>query len=125
MCAAPAMSFGRIFRPVDVNDAVAARLADLPARLPAMRIVSVASNCPTPNREASASTPYDCEFWDRCIANKPADWIAYLPRLSQASADQLKALGIEAISSIPSDFPLTSKQVIIRDAMASGQPYRD
>ena len=44
-------------------------------------------------------------------------------RLSQASADELKARGIESISSIPADFPLTSKQVIIRDATASGKPY--
>jgi hypothetical protein len=48
---------------------------------------------------------------------------AYLPRLPQASADQLKARGIEAISSIPADFPLTPKQVIIRDAIVTGKPY--
>jgi hypothetical protein len=78
-----------------------------------------------PNAEpgSQCGTPYDCEFWDRCIADKPADWIAYLPRLSQAQATQVKALGIDAISSIPPDFPLTSKQVIIRDALVSGRPY--
>jgi hypothetical protein len=53
----------------------------------------------------------------------PADWIAYLPRLSQACASQLQALGVDAISSIPPDFPLTPKQVIIRDAVITGQPY--
>jgi hypothetical protein len=35
----------------------------------------------------------------------------------------LEALGIESISAIPADFPLTWKQVIIRDAIASGRPY--
>ena len=69
------------------------------------------------------STPYDCEFWDRCTADTPADWIAYLPRLSAARSSQLKALGIDAISSIPPDFPLTAKQVIIRNALVSGRPY--
>jgi len=66
---------------------------------------------------------YACEFWDRCTAGKPVDWIAYFPRLSQARASELKAHGIESISSIPADFPLSSKQTIIRDATASGKPY--
>ena len=38
-------------------------------------------------------------------------------------SEALKALGIEAISAIPADFPLTWKQAIIRDATASGRPY--
>ena len=46
-----------------------------------------------------------------------------MPRLTSARASELKALGIEAISAIPADFPLTSKQSIIRDATASGQPF--
>jgi hypothetical protein len=36
---------------------------------------------------------------------------------------ELKVRGIESISLIPADFPLASKQIIIRDATASGQPY--
>ena len=56
-------------------------------------------------------------------SSTPADWVFYLPRLPQTSVSQLKARGIEAISSIPADFPLTSKQVIIRDAIANGKPY--
>ena len=72
---------------------------------------------------SQCGTPYACEFQDRCTANKPDDWITYLPRLTAARASALKALGIEAISAIPADFPLTWKQAIIRDATASGQPY--
>ena len=72
---------------------------------------------------SQCGTPYACEFWDRCTADKPADWINYLPRLSQSRASELKASGIESISAISADFPLTSKQVIIRDATASGNPY--
>jgi hypothetical protein len=117
------ISWTDFFARVDVNDAVAAKLVDLPARLPAMRGCLGSVELPSAEPGSQCSTPYGCEFWDRCIADKPADWIAYLPRLSQASADQLKARGIEAISSIPADFPLTPKQVVIRDATASGKPY--
>jgi hypothetical protein len=38
-------------------------------------------------------------------------------------ASELRALGIDAISSIPPEFPLTAKQVIIRDAIVTGRPY--
>ena len=117
------ISWTDFFARMDVNDAVAARLADLPARLPAVRDCLGRVELPNAEPGSQCSTPYDCEFWDRCIADKPADWIAYLPRLSQANADQLKALGIEAISSIPADFPLTPKQVLIRDAIANGKPF--
>ena len=51
------------------------------------------------------------------------EWIFYFPRLSQTRLGELKARGIEAISAIPADFPLTAKQAVIRDATANGRPY--
>ena len=117
------VSWTDFFARVNVNDTVVSKLAGLPARLPAMRDCLGGVELPHAEPGSQCSTPYDCEFWDRCIADKPADWIAYLPRLSQASVDQLRALGIEAISSIPADFPLTSKQITIRNAVVSGQPH--
>jgi len=111
------------FARVDVHDAVAARLVDLPHRLPALRDCLGMVELPHAEPGSQCGTPFACEFWDQCTADKPADWIRYLPRLSQASASDLEALGIESISLIPPNFPLTSKQVIIRDATASGHPY--
>jgi hypothetical protein len=111
------------FMRIDVGDAVVVRLIDLPARLPAMRDCLSMIRLPDAEPGSQCGTPYACEFWDRCTAGKPADWIAYFPRLSQARASELKAHGIESISVIPADFPLTSKQAIIRDATASGKPY--
>ena len=46
-----------------------------------------------------------------------------MPRLSQAQAESLNALAIEAISAIPPDFPLTARQIVIRDAIATGRPF--
>jgi hypothetical protein len=43
--------------------------------------------------------------------------------LSQGRASELKARGIESISAIPADYPLTAKQTIIRDAIANRRPY--
>ena len=111
------------FARTDAKDAVAATLVSLPGRLPLMRETLALPAPPAAEPGKHCDTPYGCEFWDRCTAGKPADWIDYLPRLTETRAGELKALGIEAISAIPADFPLTWKQVIIRDATASGRPY--
>jgi hypothetical protein len=111
------------FARVDVHDPVAARLVDLPGRLQTMRDCLGMVELPDAEPGSQCGTPYACEFWDRCTAKKPADWTFYLPRLPQAGVSVLKALGIESISCIPADFLLTPKQVIIRDATASGHPY--
>jgi len=117
------ISWTDFFTRLDVSDAVAARVVDLPARLPAMRDCLSTIGLPAAEPGSHCRSPYTCEFWDRCTSNKPADWIGYFPRLSEARATELTALGIESISAIPTDFPLTPKQTIIRDATASGQPY--
>jgi hypothetical protein len=107
----------------DVGDAVRARLIDLPTRLPEMRDSLGRIELPAAEPGSQCRSPYPCEFWVRCTAEKPADWIGYFPRLSQANAADLKARGIDSISAIPMDFPLTWKQSIIRNAIASRTPY--
>jgi hypothetical protein len=111
------------FTRLDVGDAVAVRLIDLPARLPVMRDCLGMIGLPNAEPGSQCGNPYACEFWDQCTADKPADWINYLPRLSQMRVSELKARGIESISAVPAEYPLTSKQSIIRDATASGKPY--
>lgn len=111
------------FRRVDTGRATAAALVDLPGRLRAMRDCLSITTLPAAEPGRQCGTPYGCEFWDRCTANRPPDWIHHLPRLSEARAAELTALGIEAVSAIPVGFPLSAKQTIIRDVIASGQPY--
>jgi hypothetical protein len=111
------------FARVDVSDDVAARVTEVPHHLPAMRDSLGRETLPHAEPGKQCSNPYACQFWDRCTADKPADWVRYMPRLTAAQADRLDALGVTAISDIPSDFPLAGKQAIIRDAIASGQPY--
>ncbi|MGC8469349.1 MAG: DUF2779 domain-containing protein, partial [Acetobacteraceae bacterium] len=111
------------FARVDVSADVAARVTEVPHHLPAMRNSLGRETLPPAEPGKQCSNPYACQFWDRCTADKPADWVRYMPRLTAAQADRLDALGVIAISDIPSDFPLAGKQAIIRDAIASGQPY--
>lgn len=111
------------FMRLDVGEAVAERLVNLPDHLPAVRDCLAMTDLPVVEPGSQCGTPYPCEFLDRCTADKPDDWINHLPYLSSAQATALNALDIEAISAIPLDFPLSWKQTIIRNATASGQPY--
>jgi hypothetical protein len=73
------ISWTDFFTRLDVGDAVAARLVDLPARLPAMRDCLGMIGLPDAEPGSQCGTPYACEFWNRCTADKPADWIGYFP----------------------------------------------
>lgn len=112
-----------LFTRADVSAAIAARLPAVPGRIAELRHRLAQPAQPQAEPGGQCSVPYDCEFWDRCTADKPQDWVRHLPRLSTAQAEQLQALGIDAISAIPDDFPLNGKQTAIRDAIASGTPY--
>jgi hypothetical protein len=81
------------FARLDVGDDVAARLRDLPGRLPAMRDYLAMTDVPDVEPGKQCDSPYTCEFKDRCTADKPDDWISCLPRLTSARANELKALG--------------------------------
>ena len=68
--------------------------------------------------------PYDCEFLDRCTANKPKDWIFYLPHLGLKRGELLRAKGIESlIRGIPEDVDLTAHQAIICEVYRTGMPH--
>ena len=117
------VEWSAFFARTEVGDQVRERQADLLARLPALRACLQEEVPPLVAPSGHCHSPYGCEFWADCTADKPSDWIAYMPRLKAERRQELEALGIEAISAIPPDFPLTGKQTIIRDAIVSGQPY--
>lgn len=48
--------------------------------------------------------PYPCEFWERCTAAKPNDWVFRIPRLSKQVFDRLERYGYELMADIPAGF---------------------
>ena len=56
------------------------------------------------------TNPVTCEFFDRCNPPLPDDHIGYLPRLHASAAEELEEMGVESISDIPDDFPLSERQ---------------
>ena len=117
------VEWSAFFARTEVGDQVRERQADLLARLPALRTCLQEEAPPLIEPSGHCHSPYGCEFWTDCTAGKPSDWIAFMPRLKAERRQELEALGVEAISGIPPEFPLTWKQAIIRDAIVSGQPY--
>jgi hypothetical protein len=111
------------FTRADVMQEVEGRRAAIPGRLPAMRAALALAAAPFVEPGAHCGSPYDCEFYGDCTAAKPEDWVARLPRLMPKQAASLAALGIEAISAIPPEFPLSWQQSVIRGVLATGQPY--
>ena len=120
---ASGLDWEQFFARLDIAGQVHERLASLPTKLNAIRDGLGQAALPFAKPGKQCSSPYGCEFWDECTADKPVDWVAKLPRLSARQTDELAALGIESIAQIPADFRLTAKQGIIRDVMASGRPF--
>jgi hypothetical protein len=111
------------FRRVDVTAEAKKRLRDIPGIIKTFLKIVDKDCAPDIEPWMQCHDPYACEFLYRCTANKPKDWIFYLPRLGEKRGELLRARGIESIAKIPEDVGLTEKQAIIRDVYCTGRPY--
>jgi predicted RecB family nuclease len=107
----------------DVTAEVRDLLPSVPNRVAEMHAILALPAAPEIRPSGHCFSPFPCEFWDRCTADKPADWIIYLPRLRAARFAELDGNGIEAMRDIPADFALTPGQQRVVDAVVSGQEF--
>src|SRR5579862_6130889 len=98
------------FQREDVTAGVRDLMPAVPARVAEMHAVLGMPTAPEIRPSGHCFSPFGCEFWDRCTADKPADWIIYLPRLRADAFAELDANGVESMRDIPPDFPLTPAQ---------------
>jgi hypothetical protein len=68
-------------------------------------------------------TPYPCEFWEHCTSDVPEYWVMDLSGMTQDKFEQLVELGVEEISEIPDEFPLSALQERIKNCVADGQEF--
>jgi predicted RecB family nuclease len=113
----------RYFRRVDVTAEAEKRLRDIPGMIKTFLKTVDKDRAPDIEPWTQCHDPYTCEFLERCTADKPKDWIFYLPRLGLQRGELLRARGIESIAKIPEDVSLTEKQAIIRNVYRTGRPY--
>ena len=111
------------FKPEDLTDEVRNLLASVPERVSEMHAVLAMPTAPEIRPSGHCFSPFECEFWTRCTANKPSDWVFYLPRLNATTFAELDGNGIELMRDIPSDFSLTPGQQRVVDAVVSGREY--
>ena len=107
----------------DVTDEVRDLLPSVPERVAEMHAILGMPTAPEVRPSGHCFSPYPCEFWDRCTAGKPSDWIINLPRLKATIFAELDADGIESMRDLPPDFPLTPGQQRVVDAMVSGREF--
>jgi predicted RecB family nuclease len=112
------------FTKAKVDEEIAKRLPSLPGRLSSQGQILLQAALPhaEPSKQ-QCRKPVECGFWDRCTADKPADWVGKLPRLREKQVEALAALGVESIADIPDYFPLPHNQAVVRETVISGAPY--
>src|SRR5205085_3720723 len=108
----------------DVTEDVISLLPRMPERIAEMHKVLCSTEAPDIRPSRHCFQPYECEFWHRCTAGKPKDWIFHLPRISASELEELESLGVISMRDVPTDFPLKPKQRRIVDAAKSGLVYR-
>jgi len=94
------ISWPRFFRRVEVKTETRKRLDGIEIRLKQQLACLSRTQAPKIEPDGHCHAPYSCEHWDRCTASKPADWVFHMPNLNAARRTELKALGVESISSI-------------------------
>ena len=104
----------------DLTREVTAALPGVRERLPRFHAVVCTPSAPEIEPSRHCFTPHDCEFWDHCTREKPADWIFHLPRITK-QFDALRAAGVERIVDIPDEQPLSGLHLRIREALRAGQ----
>ena len=81
-------------------------------------------NAPDIETGRHCEKPYHCSFFGYCHQNEPEHPIRELPSRSGINWEQLQAIGIRDIGSIPSDFPgLSSSQRRVRDSVIGGHSF--
>jgi hypothetical protein len=113
----------RFFTRCDVTSEIALRLPQVPALVHGMHEALALRDPPSIEPSSHCWTPYGCEFWGHCTRDKPADWILHLPRLRAARVAVLREAGIERITEIPEDFPVSALQARIREVLRSGRTF--
>jgi len=115
------IDWASFFSRTDLTDVARKRLSDVQNQLPPMHAILNQDAVPEVLVSRSLCTqPYRCEYIDRCMADKPDDWVGYLPRIGK-NLGLLYSQGIESVCDIPESFELPDSLASIRKTILSGQ----
>jgi hypothetical protein len=66
----------------DVSQNLVPFLPSVPERIAEMHATLSLREAPRIRPSRHCFRPHDCEFWQRCISDKPKDWVFHIPRIS-------------------------------------------
>jgi hypothetical protein len=99
-----AIDLKELFVGEDVTENVIPFLSTVPRQIAEVHAVLGLPEAPAIRPSRHCFDPYDCEFWQRCVSDKPADWVFYIPRISKQVFDRLERYGHESMRDIPASF---------------------
>jgi hypothetical protein len=109
-----------LFARSDLTSEVAAALPGVRARVAGFHAVVREPDAPEIEPSDHCFAPFDCEFWAHCTRGKPDDWIFHLPWIGKRF-EALRDAGVERITELPDEPPLSVLHHRIRSALRSGQ----
>jgi predicted RecB family nuclease len=112
-----------LFAFADLTDQVISVQTEMPSNLAELKAMLANSDAPDIEPSRHCKNPYECEFWDHCTKDKPEFWILNISGIGQKKIDELTQMGIQDISNIPSNFPLSEIQDRIRASVTNQQEY--
>jgi predicted RecB family nuclease len=118
------INWNALFCREDVSENMIPLLPQVPERIANMHEVLCSTEAPDVRPSRHCFKPHDCEFWERCISDKPKDWVFYIPRISSADFDELESFDVISMRDVPNGFPLNPKQRRVVDVAKSGEVYR-
>lgn len=117
------INLASLFAFADLTDQVISVQTEMPSNLAELKAMLANSDAPDIEPSRHCKNPYECEFWDHCTKDKPEFWILNISGIGQKKIDELTQMGIQDISNIPSNFPLSEIQDRIRASVTNQQEY--
>jgi hypothetical protein len=113
----------RLFKIVDRTDEVMALLPEVIDLNEHLHRVIEADEVPQIEIGPQCEYPYECPFFAHCTADRPADWIKYLPEVGLKKTSDFEAAGVIGVSDLGADEKLNTLQKRAVESSNSGSAW--
>lgn len=115
----------QLFRLEDMTDLCEERLEEIGEKVGELEDVLEQDEPPDIGIGDHCFTPYECRYYPHCSRDAvfPDFPIDMLPHLRGWRREGLEEAGIESVTDIPDDYPLTESQARVRECVLSGEPW--
>ena len=117
------IDLGRLFYFSDLTEEVVAHQKEIMSQLTELKKMLGEQYPPDISPSRHCFNPYKCDFFEHCTSDMSEFWVMDLSGMTQDKFEQLVALGVEDISEIPDEFPLSALQERIKKCVADGREF--